>query len=674
MKFSPALAKRYKLFDCLLLLVLTIVLIRPLFRLKYLNNWPSIESTFIADGRMLRDHFPHPGWQPLWYCGTRFDYIYPPALRYGTALISVIGHTTTARAYHLYTAVFYTLGIVAVYWLVLAGSASRGSAWLAAVATALVSPSFLFLEIIRNDSLYWVPQRLHVLMGYGEGPHISALSVLPAALAFSFVALRSGSRRAFAVAAVLCALTVSNNFYGATSLAMLFPLVVWSVWLAERRPAMWLVAAGIPALAYLLCASWLTPSYVAVTMRNLEIVAVPGNTKSRLIALAVIAVFGACSFWWGNRRPERSWTIFTIGAALVFSLYILGYYYFGLRIVGDAPRLIPEFDLAVILLFAELARRMWQRSKLRLVVVPAVVLALLPASQYLQHAYQPFPKAESLNDVYEYRMTQWLHDHLAGERLLPSGSLRFWFDAWFDNAQMTGGSEQGLLNRLLPGVNYQITAGERADLAVLWLQGFGTDAVIVSDQHSLDAYRDHRYPEKFRGVLQPLYNNGHGTIVYRVPRWQPGIGRVVDRGKIDAAAAPFANYDLAGLRNYVSIVEEPHESRAVVRWNGFDEVTIEASVANGQSVLLQETYDKYWRAYEHGRRLAIRPDPLNFMLIDVPEGGHDIEMRFETPLENRIGQICAWMGLLIAGWMWISKSAPPTPPPTPVSHRLPVLP
>src|SRR5436305_8616048 len=99
--------------DPLLLAAIAILLIFPLFRLKYLNNWPSIESTFISDARMLREHFPHPGWQPLWYCGTRFDYIYPPALRYGTAIISMVAHTTTARAYHLYTAIFYSLGIVA---------------------------------------------------------------------------------------------------------------------------------------------------------------------------------------------------------------------------------------------------------------------------------------------------------------------------------------------------------------------------------------------------------------------------------------------------------------------------------------------------------------------------------------------------------------------------------
>jgi hypothetical protein len=74
--------KKGALKDSLLVLFFPI-LIGPLFRLKYMENWRSIESTFISDARMLDEHLPHPGWQPRWHCGTRFDYDYPPALRYG---------------------------------------------------------------------------------------------------------------------------------------------------------------------------------------------------------------------------------------------------------------------------------------------------------------------------------------------------------------------------------------------------------------------------------------------------------------------------------------------------------------------------------------------------------------------------------------------------------------
>ena len=97
--------------DLLLIFIFTAVLIKPLFKAKYLDRWDSIESTFIADGRFLKDHLPHPQWQPLWYCGTRYDYLYPPALRYGTAILSRV--YIPVKAYHIYTALLYSMGIAA---------------------------------------------------------------------------------------------------------------------------------------------------------------------------------------------------------------------------------------------------------------------------------------------------------------------------------------------------------------------------------------------------------------------------------------------------------------------------------------------------------------------------------------------------------------------------------
>src|ERR1039457_2443555 len=76
------------LLDFFLVFLFAAMPIRPYFKAKYTDKWASIESTFIGDARFLYDHWPHPQWQPLWYADTRFDYIYPPALRYGTAAIS----------------------------------------------------------------------------------------------------------------------------------------------------------------------------------------------------------------------------------------------------------------------------------------------------------------------------------------------------------------------------------------------------------------------------------------------------------------------------------------------------------------------------------------------------------------------------------------------------------
>ncbi len=649
--------KRTVLLDGLVLACAAAFLIEPLFHLRYLDNWPSIESTFIALGRMLSEHLPHPGWQPLWYCGTRTDYIYPPALNYGVALLSHFGNMSPAGAYHLYIAVFYVLGIVAVYWLVRTGSASREAAWLAAGAAELLSPSFLFLTQIRHDSAYWVPQRLHVLMSYGEGPHISALCVVPAALAATFLALRGWRPAVLAAAGALCALVVATNFYGATALAIFYPIMVWAVWVGERRWAGWLRAAAIPLLAYGLSAFWLTPSYLRITLVNLKWVSQAGNAHSLIVLLTAIALYLVLGWRFGAGRREREWPVFVAGSVLIVCVYVLGFFYLGLRTTGEPARLVPELDLALILGGVEAARALWRRPRLRLAVIVATVVAFTPAVRYLRHVRSPFPKAAPLESVYEYKMAKWVHEHLPGERVLPSGSVRLWFDTWYDNAQPDGGSQQGMLNQIIPVAVFQILQGDKAELAILWLRALGAGAVVAPDRTSFDAYRDYSLPEKFRGVVPALYDDGHGTVIYEIPRLHPGIARVVEDARIAAIGPIRGGDDGERLRKYVAAVENPAQPNSTLTWRGFDEARIQADVKQGQSVLVQETWDPAWRAEENGRDLPIRTDPtMGFMLIGVPEGAHSIHMRFVTPLENRVGELIFVLTALAVAGLATAKS------------------
>ena len=98
---------------------------------------------------------------------------------------------------------------------------------------------------------------------------------------------------------------------------------------------------------------------------------------------------------------------------------------------------------------------------MRLIAGVIALTAFYPATHYLRHLHFPFPSAPTVDNQYEYVLAKWTHDHLPSQRVLPSGSVRFWFDAWFENPQQHGGSDQGILNPVLPAVEYQITNGDR---------------------------------------------------------------------------------------------------------------------------------------------------------------------------------------------------------------------
>jgi hypothetical protein len=287
------------------------VLIWPLFKTKYLENWTSIDATFIADARYLTENWPHPGWQPLWYGGTRFDYIYPPALRYGSAMLAKYAGLLPARGYHLYTAILYVIGIGGVWLFVWVATRARTRAWLAAAGVALLSPSLLVLDHIRNDINPYMPQRFNVLIRYGEGPHMSALAILPFVFAAAWWGLRRGHPTQLALSALAAALVVSNNFYGATALGIFFPLLTWAIFVTTRDWYVWMRAGAIALLAYGLTAFWLTPSYLAITSRNLAIVSQPGNLWSAGVAVLQAGAPDPCLLdlrlgRGGRDRPERA--------------------------------------------------------------------------------------------------------------------------------------------------------------------------------------------------------------------------------------------------------------------------------------------------------------------------------------------------------------------------------
>ena len=639
--------------DLLLLVLLAAVLIKPLFKLKYLARWDSIESSFIADGRFLRDHWAHAQWQPLWYDGTREAYIYPPAVRYGTALLARIW--IPAKAYHIYTAFFYCLGISGVYFLARLMSGSRGAGWLAAAAAALVSPVYLLVSQVRDNAEYRAPWRLWVLTRYGEGPHISALALLPFALALVYLALRRASPALTGLAAVLCAGVAATNFYGATALGAFFPILVWSVWATHREASVWLRAAAIGALAGGLCAFWLVPSYLRLTMLNLKWFSPPGDRIGTALNVVFWIGFILLSLRLAARRRERTYATFLAGSVLWFGLNVLGYYWFQVKALAEPVRLAPELDLVLILGCTEAMRRMWNwhadnRMRRRLARASVVLLALagiMSARGYLRHAWQFFPAEQHLDQRVEYRLADWAWRNLPQSRFVAAGSVRFWWTAWHDLPEVTGAMERCVMNQYLVPAMYEVMVGDRPELSVDWLQALGADAIVVNDRQSQEPFHDYVHPEKFAGILPVLYDDHQGNVIYGVPRRYPALARVVDAASFRGLPPLTPQTNLEALRAYTAAIEQGPDSTPSTGWEDTGRLRIHARIGPGQSLVAQITYDPAWRAYVAGRRLPVHPDAAGLSLIEVPPGEQDIEFVFETPLEYRVGAALTWLSLAI---------------------------
>lgn len=648
--------RRQILVDVCLLALLAAALIWPLFTIQYLNDWMSIEGTFISDARYIQDHFPHPKWHALWYCGARFDYIYPPLTSFGSAIISMLFGVVPAQGYHIYIALFYCLGIAGAYFMLRVWTGRRGIAWLAAVFYALLSPCHALFSEWRADSAHGMPLRLNFLTKWGEGPHLSALALLTFALGLLFIALTRRSLAALAGCAVVSAMVVSNNLYGAVTLGLLFPIAVWAIFLGRRQGSMWVRSAAIIALTYGLCAWWFTPSFVKLTARNLQLVALPGNAWSKVLAVVLAIAFLAGSWHWSRSRADRAWPVFFGGSLLLFGLIVLGSRWFGFRIAGEPHRFLPELDLLLILALAEGICLLW--SVRRWLAVVAAALCLSFSAPYVRAAWKVFPVEPDYRSRIEYRLPEWFARNLPGTRIYAAGSTCFWYDTWRDMPQVAGGSAQGMQTLMPALIDWQITRGDDAARDVAWLVATGAGAIVTHESPSQEIYRVIENPRKFRGILPVIYDRD-GDVIYRVPRRFPGLARVVNEARMASLSPiPWNNENREALLAYGAAAEDSPTEVGYER-TGVAEMRLRVRTQPGESILVQENWDAGWHGEDRGAPLEIRTDIMGFMRLQTSPGDHDIRLVYDWPLESRIGQIITLLSLGLVFGLWLGAAAGP---------------
>ena len=133
-----------------------------------------------------------------------------------------------------------------------------------------------------------------------------------------------------------------------------------------------------------------------------------------------------------------------------------------------------------------------------------------------------FPLWPDYTNRVEYRVSEWLHTNMPDSRIYASGSVRFWFDAWHDLAQVGGGSEQGLLNSQVEPAQWEINLGPNAEPGILWLQAHGRPTPSTSPtRRRRRSSRTSQHPKKFDGLLPVIYDQSQGDKIYRVPRRFP---------------------------------------------------------------------------------------------------------------------------------------------------------
>ncbi len=650
----------------LALFALNLYITRNLFWLEYSRLMGSIEAAYISISRYMLENWRDLTWFPLWYGGIPFQNTYPPLLHALVAGFAALAGVSPARAHHAVTAMFYCLGPVAVYFLALRLTSSRWFSFWAALIYSVLSPSAFLLPSIHQDlGTFWSLRRLHVLMIYGEGPHISALLFLPLALLALDWALATRKPAAYLIAALSMDAVALTNWLGSFALALAVASYLvatsWngadSGWLKR-----WLTTAGVALLAYFIASPWIPPSTIRDIQYNAQYVGPYQHVyEQALLYVALgLAAIAAAKFVFRRWRINAALQFFLLLTLLLGSINLADEW-FGIALVPQPHRYQLEMEMAICLAAVFLVKPLFDRFSLQLRVLAAcaAVVVCIPLVRWDRQYAKLYIQPVDITSTIEYQTAKWLDSRFANARVIVPGTISYWLNAFSDTPQFGGGFDQGIVNRVQLMIAYQIGAApgpadEAARISMIWFKAYGIAALGVQGPNSREVYKPFLASTRFRGLLPEATRDGDDAIAL-----VPGVSslaHVVPASTI-VRATPVNGNDVTEATRYVAALDDPGAPRANLRWTSRHSGEVESDLRSGDVLSFQEAYHPGWHATLNGMPRRISRDGLGQMIVDADFTGHcKIELTYDGGLEMKIARILSWSSL--AGcmlWLLISK-------------------
>ena len=330
------------------LFALNAYIVRELFTVEYTRFMGSIEGAHVSVARQLAESWDT-AWWPLWYGGIPFPNTYPPLFHWITALLSIIAHISAAVSDHAVSAFFYCAGPVTLFWLAYRLSARIWPSFVGALLYSLVSPAAFLITSVRHDvGGVFHPRRLQAVLMYGEGPHVSSMTLLPVAIVLLDIALQRRRPLFYVLAAFGMASVALTNWLGASALAAAVAAYILSRGRKELKTAS-LQCLGIAILAYAVAARWLPPSTVASIRTNEQLTAAPYEmTRAHyFLCLAVLVAVLILAWLWLNKRNAPPHLRFFLIFGFFMSAITLSFVWWRILLMPQPDRYHLEMEMAL---------------------------------------------------------------------------------------------------------------------------------------------------------------------------------------------------------------------------------------------------------------------------------------------------------------------------------------
>jgi len=633
---------------------------RNLFALEFSQRMESIEGSYMSIARWAAANWSDLTWFPLWFNGMPFEKVYQPGFHFTVAGLSTLFRWTPQHAYHFLTAITYSAGALTLFWLCYAANRDRTQALLAALFYSLISPTCFLVPLIRADAVGWLsPRRYQILVHYGEGPHISAVAMIPAVILALHGAVSLRNRVWIAIAPFALAAIPLTNWPGSMGLSM----AVLAYCLSQVglfKAMQWAVLVGTGVAAYLIASPWLPPSVIAGVVRNAQQSDGTSFGATQVWPGCILAAACVTLLMIFKRTDANRWLRFFAFFALITGAVSMGREWFGWRLLPQPNRFQVEFEMAFAATVAYVL--IWSARKLptRIQIVAAVLLVGIGARQMVHYARyaQRLTEPIEITSTIEYQMAKAFEANLGNQRVFAPGNVSLWMNMFTEVPQMNGCCDQGIPNQEYRIAVYTIYTGQNAgardaEISLLWLRAYGANAIGVTGPNSTEFFKPYWNWKKFDGVLPELWRQGE-NVIYRVPRKSTDPVRVIPKSAV-TPRAPENGLIIEPIQPFVTALEDPAMPAATFRWVNRHEAVIDTETSAGQVIFLQISHDAGWKAIEDGIVLPVNVDPLGMSYVEpVKRGPVQLRLVYDGGSEVQLTRVFLGLGLLLVAVLAIT--------------------
>jgi hypothetical protein len=600
----------------------------------------------------------------MWFGGMPFTRAYQPGLHYTISILSRVSGLSIPSAYHALTAVAYAFGGVAFYFLVKGLTKEPLTAFTGAMLFSMFSPSTLLLPLVRIDAGGFLgPRRLQALIGYGEGPNVTGLTLAIFALAAVHRAL--GKRTAFDTCLAGLAVAVVPVVSWPATVALLMALVAYTLalhWDAEfRERLLHLLIIGVLGIGFAL--PFAPPSTIAGTFSQTRYLGdAPSLGPARWILLGLLflclAILRALLIRFNVSFATRFaalWTLFV--GWIVMAVPLTGTF-----LLPSPMRFHIAMEIAISLTAVLAGRALVSRRPraARILVAATLVSCVFQIWSY-RHFVRVVLQRIDITKTPEYDLAKWSEANLAGQRIFTLGTFAYWLNAFTETPQAAGFFDISLSNFQDRVESYVIAAGyttnqDSADYSLLWLKAWAANAIQMGGPQTANAYKDFLFPNRFRGALPIAWSRGD-DVVYLVPNRAKGLARVV-RARDLVQHPPVNGVDVKELRPFVQALDDRSLPQARFHWQDPNTASISGTFAPDQVVEVAINHHPGWTATANGHEVPVHADGLGLIAIEPHcTGGCQIEMHWSAgwePIFTGAAFLLAFSSSLV--WCWVARS------------------